>query len=115
MAALALTLGLAASPASAQTSAGAADGRTQQGQPKADNLTQGSLTAYTLPTVTVYGVADQTPTAPVTTRFGAQFNVVTEDQIRLQNSLDFLDALRNVPGVMYQKKNIVGGQTSHSL
>ncbi|MDR3357751.1 MAG: TonB-dependent receptor plug domain-containing protein [Desulfovibrio sp.] len=78
-------------------------------------LTQGSLTAYTLPPVTVYGVADQPPAVPVTTRFGTQFNVVTEEQIALQNSLDFYDALRNVPGVMFQKKNIIGGQTSHSL
>lgn len=78
-------------------------------------LTQGSLSAYTLPPVTVYGVADQPPTVPVTTRFGTQFNVVTEEQIALQNSFDFYDALRNVPGVMFQKKNIIGGQTSHSL
>ncbi len=79
------------------------------------NLTQGSLSAFTLPTVTVYGVADQPPVAPVTTRFGTQFNVVTEEQIARQGSLDFYDALRNVPGVMFQKKNIIGGQTSHSL
>jgi Outer membrane receptor for Fe3+-dicitrate len=81
---------------------------------KAD-LTQGSLTAYDLPAVTTFGVADQAPTVPVQTRFGTQYNVVTEEQIRLQNSLDFYDALRNVPGVMYQKKNIIGGQTSASL
>ncbi len=81
---------------------------------KAD-LTQGSLTAYDLPAVTAFGVADQAPTVPVQTRFGTQYNVVTEEQIRLQNSLDFYDALRNVPGVMYQKKNIIGGQTSASL
>ncbi|MEG2171982.1 MAG: TonB-dependent receptor [Desulfovibrionaceae bacterium] len=78
-------------------------------------LTEGSSTAYTLPAVTTYGVADQAPSVPVTTRFGTQYNVVTEEQISRQNSLDFYDALRNVPGVMYQKKNIVGGQTSHSL
>lgn len=79
------------------------------------NLTEGSLSAYTLPAVTVYGVAEQAPTVPVMTRFGTQYNVLTEDQIARQNSLDFYDALRNVPGVMYQKKNIIGGQTSHSL
>ena len=78
-------------------------------------LTQGSLTAQKLPAVTIYGVADQPPSVPVTTRFGTQYNVVTEERIRLQNSLDFYDALRNVPGVMYQKKNIIGGQTSSSL
>jgi outer membrane receptor protein involved in Fe transport len=81
------------------------------------NLSQGALTAYTLPdtTITVYGVVDQTPSVPVTTRFGSQFNSVTEEQIERQDALDFYDALRNVPGVIYQKKNIIGGQTSHSL
>ncbi|MCL1926603.1 MAG: TonB-dependent receptor [Syntrophorhabdaceae bacterium] len=78
-------------------------------------LTQGSLSTYTLPSVTIFGVAEQPPTVPVTTRFGVQHNAVTEEQIGLQNSLDFYDALRNVPGVMYQKKNIIGGQTSASL
>ena len=78
-------------------------------------LTQGSLSAYTLPSVTVYGVADQPPSVPVVTRFGTQFNVVTEEQISRQGALDFYDALRNVPGVMFQKKNIIGGQTGHSL
>lgn len=84
-------------------------------QDKRSGLSQGSLTAFTLPEVTVYGVADQPPTVPVTTRYGTQFNVVTEEQISRQGSLDFYDALRNVPGVMFQKKNIIGGQTSHSL
>jgi len=79
------------------------------------NLTQGSLNAYSLPSVTVYGIADQPPTVPVTTRFGTQFNVVTEEQISRQNAHDFYDALRNVPGVMFQKKNIIGGQTGASL
>jgi outer membrane receptor protein involved in Fe transport len=78
-------------------------------------LTQGTLSAYTLPPINVYGVAEQPPTIPVTTRFGTQYNVVTEEQIRQQASLDFYDALRNVPGVMYQKKNIIGGQTGPSL
>ena len=65
--------------------------------------------------VNVYGVANQTPVVPVTDRFGGQFNTVTEEQIERQGALDFYDALRNVPGVTFQKKNIIGGQTSHSL
>ena len=52
---------------------------------------------------------------PVTTNFGSQFNVITEAQIERQGALDFYDALRSVPGVTFQKKNIIGGQTSHSL
>jgi iron complex outermembrane receptor protein len=47
---------------------------------------------------------DQTPSLPVTSRFGNQFNSITEEQIERQNALDFYDALRNVPGVIYQKK-----------
>ena len=78
-------------------------------------LTQGSQSAVVLPVVNIYGVADQAPTVPVTTRFGTQFNVVTEEQIERQGALDFYDALRNVPGVMFRKSNIIGGQTSHSL
>ncbi|MDR1395301.1 MAG: TonB-dependent receptor plug domain-containing protein [Deltaproteobacteria bacterium] len=76
---------------------------------------QGSLTAVSLPEINVYGVAELPPSVPVTTNFGTQFNVVTEEQIRRQNSLYFLDSLRNVPGVMYQKRNLIGSQTSHSL
>ena len=110
MLALAACHVLAAGPA-------AAAGDTAAAQPagRKEALTEGSLAAYTLPPVTIYGVADQAPTVPVMTRFGTQFNVLTEEQIQLQNSLDFYDALRNVPGVMYQKKNIIGGQTGPSL
>ncbi|MDR2801164.1 MAG: TonB-dependent receptor plug domain-containing protein, partial [Desulfovibrio sp.] len=105
--------------AAGQTTQTAAGQTAQAGQEPsrtaAGGLTQGSVSAFTLPAVTVYGVADQPPVEPVTTRFGTQFNVVTEEQIRRQGSLDFYDALRNVPGVMYQKKNIIGGQTGASL
>ena len=90
-------------------------GEGASAQTKQQSLTQGSLSAFTLPSVTIYGVADQPSTVPVTTNFGTQFNVVTEEQIKRQGALDFYDALRNVPGVMFQKKNIIGGQTSASL
>ncbi len=55
------------------------------------------------------------PVTPVTSRFATQRNVVTDDQIKEQNSLDFQSTLRDVPGVMYQSKNLMGAQTSHSL
>lgn len=55
------------------------------------------------------------PVTPVASRYGTQRNVVTEDQIKEQNSLDFQSTLRNVPGVMFQSKNMMGSQTSHSL
>lgn len=89
----------------------------EKGAEDQGNLSQGTLSVYRLSdiTVTVYGVVDQTPSLPATTRFGSQFNSVTEEQIERMDALDLYDALRNVPGVMYQKKNIIGGQTSHSL
>jgi iron complex outermembrane receptor protein len=111
-------LGMAVSVAWAQTEQDSAqknDPSKNTSGTEAGKLSQGSLTAYALPEVTVYGVADQTPAVPVTTRFGNQFNTVTEEQIERQDALDFYDALRNVPGVIFQKKNIIGGQTSHSL
>lgn len=55
------------------------------------------------------------PVMPVTTRYGTQRNVVTEEQIKEQNGRDFQSALRDVPGVMFQSKNLMGSQTSHSL
>lgn len=55
------------------------------------------------------------PVTPITTRYGTQHNVVTEEQIKEQNGLDFQSALRDVPGVMFQSKNLMGSQTSHSM
>lgn len=55
------------------------------------------------------------PATPATTRYGTQYNVVTEDQIKQQNAHDFQSTLRDVPGVMFQSKNLMGSQTSHSL
>ena len=55
------------------------------------------------------------PATPVDTQYGTQYNVVTEEQIREQNSYDLPSALRDVPGVMSQSKNMIGSQTSHSI
>jgi len=55
------------------------------------------------------------PVTPVITRYATQHNVVSQDQIKEQHGLDFQSALRNVPGVMFQSKNLMGSQTSHSL
>jgi iron complex outermembrane receptor protein len=52
--------------------------------------------------------------APVSSPYGAH-NVVSEKQIREQGSLDLLDALRNVPGVMTGKRNMIGTNTGSSL
>ena len=69
--------------------AGAAqDAQEGKGDVPAVTLTEGSLTAHTLPPVTVYGVADRVPSTPTITKFGTQYNTVTEDQIKLQGSLD---------------------------
>jgi outer membrane cobalamin receptor len=117
IAGICLIVGLAASAASAQSAQQPAqeEGTSKESDSEQGNVSQGTLTAYKVYRVNVYGVVDQTPSLPVTTRFGSQFNSVTEEQIERQDALDFYDALRNVPGVIFQKKNIIGGQTSHSL
>jgi outer membrane cobalamin receptor len=55
------------------------------------------------------------PVAPVGTPYATQYNIVTEEQIKQQNSYDFQSSLRDVPGVFFQSKNLIGSQTSHSL
>jgi len=114
---------LGSGPALAQT--GKSQAPTPQGQAAADEPGKpdetevkgkdGSTAAYTTSPVNVYGLAGQTPVVPVSTSYGTQFNAVSEEQIKQQNSLDFLDALRNVPGVSFRRHNMVGGHTSHSL
>lgn len=65
--------------------------------------------------ITVTGTRYSNPATPVDTLYGTQYNVVTEEQIKEQNSYDFQSTLRDVPGVMFQSKNLIGSQTSHSL
>jgi iron complex outermembrane receptor protein len=65
--------------------------------------------------ITVIGTPISSPVTPIDTRYGTEYNAVTEEQIKLQNNYDFEPTLRNVPGVMFQKKNLIGEQTSHSL
>ncbi len=65
--------------------------------------------------ITVTETRYDNPVTPVDTRYSTQYNVVTEEQIQEQNSYDFQSTLRDVPGVMYQSKNLMGSQTSHSL
>lgn len=65
--------------------------------------------------ITVIGTPYSNPVTPMNTRYGTQYNLVTEEQIKEQNSYDFESTLRNVPGVMFQSKNLIGEQTSHSL
>jgi hypothetical protein len=59
----------------------------QVDRPEGTKLSQGSLSALSLEEITVYGLADQSPVDPITTTFGTQFNVITEEQIRRQNSV----------------------------
>ncbi|RJQ57025.1 MAG: TonB-dependent receptor [Desulfobacteraceae bacterium] len=65
--------------------------------------------------ITVTETAYANPATPVTTRYGTQYNLVTEEQIEEQNAFDFQSTLRDVPGVLFQSKNLIGSQTSHSL
>jgi outer membrane cobalamin receptor len=71
--------------------------------------------ATQLEEMTVLGIPYSTPATPLNTRYGTQYNLVTEEQIRQQNAYDFQSTLRDVPGVMFQSKNLMGSQTSHSL
>jgi outer membrane cobalamin receptor len=65
--------------------------------------------------ITVIGTPYSNPVTPINTRYGTQYNLVTEEQIKEQNAYDFQSTLRDVPGVMFQSKNLMGSQTSHSL
>ena len=65
--------------------------------------------------ITVTDIPYSNPVTPTDTRYGTQYNIVTEEQIKQQNSYDFQSTLRDVPGVMYQSKNLIGSQTNHSL
>ena len=65
--------------------------------------------------ILVIGAPYSNPATPINTSYGTQYNLVTEEQIKEQNAFDFQSALRDVPGVMFQSKNLMGSQTSHSL
>jgi len=69
----------------------------------------------TLEEITVFGTPYINPVTPINTPFGTQYNLVTEEQIKEQNAYDFQSTLRDVPGVMFQSKNLMGSQTSHSI
>ncbi|WP_148257766.1 TonB-dependent receptor [Leadbettera azotonutricia] len=57
---------------------------------------------------------EQNPAAPVQTFYGPH-NEVREEQIHDQGSLDLLDTLRDVPGVVISKQNVIGTTTGASL
>jgi len=65
--------------------------------------------------VTIAAAPESNPVTPIHSRYGTQYNLVTEEQIKQQNSYDFQPMLQNVPGVMFQSKNLIGTQTNHSL
>lgn len=80
---------------------------------KSENVQKEKVTV--LEEITVKGAFYSNPVMPVNTLYGTQYNVVTEEQIKERNAYDFQSALQDVPGVMYQSKNLIGSQTSHSL
>jgi iron complex outermembrane receptor protein len=55
------------------------------------------------------------PALPQADAYGGRRTVVTAENIRQQGSLDLLDALRNVPGLMFSKRNAIGTNTGTSL
>jgi iron complex outermembrane receptor protein len=64
--------------------------------------------------MTFYGSAESDPAVPESSPYG-QHNTVSDEQIKEQGSHDLLDALRNVPGVSFSKRNSIGGDTGTSL
>jgi len=64
--------------------------------------------------ITVYEKQPGDPAAPERSVYGGR-NTVTRDRIKEQGSKDLLDALRDVPGVTYSKRNSIGGDTGTSL
>jgi iron complex outermembrane receptor protein len=66
--------------------------------------------------LTVFGgrTRENSPTEPVNDTYGPR-NTVSAEQIAGQGSLDFLDALRDVPGVMTSRQNLAGATTGTSL
>lgn len=65
--------------------------------------------------ITVMDETEMPPSSPTVSKFGSQYNIIVEQNIRDQGSKDFASTMRNVPGVIFQSKNAVGSQTSHSL
>jgi iron complex outermembrane receptor protein len=57
---------------------------------------------------------EQDPVKPEVSPYG-QRNTVSARQITEQGSHDLLDALRNMPGVSFSKRNSIGGDTGTSL
>jgi iron complex outermembrane receptor protein len=103
-----LALFLCGSFASAQEGGGdvAATGAAEQEDDYVEMGEAGGLT--------ITAETPQSPTAPVTSPYGAH-NVVSEEQIKEQGSQDLLDTLRNVPGVVISKHNVIGTNTATSL
>lgn len=63
--------------------------------------------------ITVTG-KDPSPAEAETSPYG-RHNEVSAEQIQKQGSQDLLDALRNVPGLSFSKRNSLGGDTGTSL
>jgi iron complex outermembrane receptor protein len=63
--------------------------------------------------LTVVG-KQNSPVVPEGSPYG-RHNEVSAEQIHEQGSQDLLDALRNVPGVSFSKRNSIGGDTGTSL
>lgn len=102
---LAITVCLCPAMASAQSGAGSR---------KADEDKTYELEEITV-TEAPYVNPDVKPVTPLTTRYATQHNLVTDEQIGQLEPLDFQSALRSVPGVMFQSRNLAGSQTSHSV
>lgn len=64
--------------------------------------------------ITLTETRDRGPAVPEISPYG-RHNTVSDEAIKAQGSRDLLDALRNVPGVSFSKRNSIGGDTGTSL
>jgi outer membrane receptor for Fe3+-dicitrate len=60
--------------------------------------------------VSLTGEREDAPAVPEISAFG-QRNTVSAGQIEAQGSHDLQDALRDVPGISFSKRNSIGGDT----
>ncbi|MCL2763117.1 MAG: TonB-dependent receptor plug domain-containing protein [Treponema sp.] len=58
---------------------------------------------------------ETSPALPEQSAFGMRKNIVSEEQIQQQGSIDFSDTLKNVPGVIVGQKNMAGTTTGSSI
>ncbi|MDR2209133.1 MAG: TonB-dependent receptor [Azoarcus sp.] len=82
----------------------------------AQSLPEAEENGHVMETVVVIGSSVKaSPATPDLSNFGTQYNIISAQDIKNQNSLDFLSTLRAVPGVIFKSQNTVGSQSGSDL